>query len=314
MHQSWSTERLPEREQFDHWSAISAEAFCPVTVTREQMGAFPSTVGAHAVGGLGVSTISTRPQGVARTEAQVQANPGDSFFLNLPLTPGTFARQDGRTAELRPGDFTIVDSARPFELGFRHDLRQVSLKIPAEMLARRGIAPMTTARRVDGSRGLGAVASQALRAAAADAHPLDRHTARALADHLCGLIALALVPDAEPTRRTAREQLLESALGHIEQRLGEPSLSPRQIAEQIAVSPRYLHRLFAERGTSFGRWLLEQRLVRARDALDDPACAHRTIADIAHEVGFQDPSYFARAFRARYGTTPRAARERALVA
>jgi AraC family transcriptional regulator, positive regulator of tynA and feaB len=113
--------------------------------------------------------------------------------------------------------------------------------------------------------------------------------------------------------RRARERLLQAALDHVEQMLGDPELSPRDIAERIAVSPRYLHRLFAERGTTFGRWLLVRRLERGRDGLVDGAQADRAIGDVAYDVGFRDPSYFARAFKAHFGVTPRTARQGAFV-
>ncbi len=38
--------------------------------------------------------------------------------------------------------------------------------------------------------------------------------------------------------------------------------------------------------------------------LCDPKWRHRKIADIAAEAGFNDLSYFNRAFRRRYGATP----------
>jgi AraC-like DNA-binding protein len=124
---------------------------------------------------------------------------------------------------------------------------------------------------------------------------------------------LALVEDHAPVTRTTRKQLFEAAVVGVEEMLGDPALAPGDVARRIAISPRYLHRLFAERGTTFGRWLLERRLERGRDVLRDPAHADRAIGDIAYSVGFADPSYFARAFKARYGTTPRTARKTAFV-
>jgi AraC-like DNA-binding protein len=118
------------------------------------------------------------------------------------------------------------------------------------------------------------------------------------------------VPMARP-RRSAQAVLTEKALAHIDAMLGDPTLSPRDVAQRIAVSPRQLHRLFADRGTTFGRALLGRRLARAHAFLTDPDHADRPIGEIAHEIGFADPSYFARAFRVRYGMTPRETRRAA---
>jgi AraC-like DNA-binding protein len=257
--------------------------------------------------------IVSGAQSVTRSADAISADPADAFFLNLPLSEGTHAAQDGRTARLAPSDFAIVDSTRPFELGFSAPFRQVSVQVPRELLAARGVRESATGTRIDGSRGIGAVASGALRALATDSSALDRRGARTLADHLCGLVALAVGEQATTAPWTAHEQLLSAALGHVEELLSDPDLAPRDVADRIAVSPRHLHRLFAERGTTFGRWLLERRLEHGRGGLVDPAQPDRAIADIAHAVGFRDPSYFARAFKARYGITPRAARQEAFV-
>ncbi len=74
-----------------------------------------------------------------------------------------------------------------------------------------------------------------------------------------------------------------------------------QIARQIAVSPRTLHRRLAEEGTSF-RTLQDatrQSLARRHLAAGVP------LAEIAYLVGFSEPSAFSRAFRRWFGHAPR---------
>jgi AraC family transcriptional regulator, positive regulator of tynA and feaB len=302
---TWSSDGLAEDDQFPSWAEISCVAFCPVTVTRTSDGPFRSAVAGRAVGPLGVSRIRSQAQSVARTGTQVARDAGNTFFLNMPLTQGSSAGQDGRTAVLGPGDFTIVDSARPFALDFTRDFTQISLALPHEMIASRLIEPETaTALRVDGSQGVGAVAGAAVRAAA-EAGPLDRGAAHALADHLAGLVALAIGGVAPPGLSGNRTLLAQAAFDEIERSLADPQLSPTHVAHRLSISSRYLHSLFAERGTTFGRWLLHRRLQRCRAQLTDPAHRHRTVADVAFANGFTDPSYFTRAFRTHYGMTPR---------
>lgn len=54
-------------------------------------------------------------------------------------------------------------------------------------------------------------------------------------------------------------------------------------------------------GESPHRWLLTQRLQRARHLL---LCSDLQIKNIAYECGFATPSSFIRIFRKRFGTTP----------
>jgi AraC-like DNA-binding protein len=233
---------------------------------------------------------------------------GGIFLLNLALSDHTFARQGGRTAELAQGDFAIVDGSQPFELG----PGLASLTIPRELLAPLLAAPWeVTAVCVRVDRGVGAVASSALQALARLGSSLDTRAAALLADQIAGLIALALGGAYEPAASTRRAPLLQGALEEVERSLDDPELSPAQIAERVGISTRYLHRLFSERGPSFGRWVLTRRLQRCREDLADPRRAHWTIGEIAHGRGFRDSSYFAKAFKVRYGVSPRELRRAA---
>jgi AraC family transcriptional regulator, positive regulator of tynA and feaB len=306
----WSTEAVAPDDQVAFWRDVVWQAFVPVTPTPlAPAERFKGSVTASSIGALGAARIAADSQVVSRTAEQVRRDPGEVFFLNLPLTAGTYAAQDGRTARLAPGDFTIVDSAAPFELGFEAPFEQLSFTIPSAALTRLLADPRAaTARRVRGDVGLGAIASVALRAAAQHGAG-DHGTALALGDHLAGLVALALgglEPAAVPTRRAG--VVLQLARDEVERTLGDPGLTPATVAARVGISTRYLHRLFSDAGPSFGRYVLERRLERSDRALADPAHAHWTVTQIAFEHGFNDPSYFARAYRSRYGRTPRDAR------
>jgi AraC-like DNA-binding protein len=307
----WTTAGAPQWEQFPLWQEAVDQAFVPVTVRRAAPGPFLSEVGVRRLGPVEVADIAAPPQSVSRTPSQVERDPGDVYFLNLPLGGGASARQDGRTARLSAGDFAVVDSARPFELDFRASFRQLSLKLPREVLQSRLPAPWeATGVRVPGGDGIGAVASAAIRAAAASAGSLDRQGARALGEQLADLVALALGGVRRRPSSASGAHLMRAALEEAERSLGDPGLTPAAVAERIGISTRYLHRLFSERGPSFGRWILARRLDLAHRDLTDLTRAHWTVGQIAQDRGFADPSYFARAFKARYGVTPSELRSR----
>jgi AraC family transcriptional activator of tynA and feaB len=307
---TWSTAGLPEAEQFAFWHDVVWDAFVPVSLKRKQEGPFDGSVSARRVGPLSVCHITSPAQSVSRTPGDIARRSGDVFFLNLPLCDGTGATQDGRVADLAKGDFLIVDGARPFELEFRRPFEQVSLMLPHDLLAPYLAAPTeATAVRVTSASGVGGLVSAALRSLAFGSGSFDRHAARAVADQLAGLISLAVGTVQARPRSASRGLLLQSALDEVERSLGDPDLSPSLVARRIGVSTRYLHQLFADRGPSFGRWVLIRRLERCHRDLADPARAHWTIGDLACHHGFIDPSYFARAFKARYGLTPRERRK-----
>ena len=251
---TWDTAPLPVSEQFQFWREVVWEAFVPVALSRLQEGPFPSAVTAWSLGRLGISTITSQPQTVVRTEAEIARRRGEVFFLNLPLTPATSASQGGRTARLEPGDFVLIDGSRPFELRFESCFTQISLMFPHELLAPLLADPWSsTAVRIPGDTGVGAIAAGAVRSLASAQGSFNRHEARAVTDHLAGLIALAAggTQEAAP-RSTSRQLLLQAALDEIERSLGDPELSPASVASAIGISTSYLHRLFADHGPSLG--------------------------------------------------------------
>ena len=76
------------------------------------------------------------------------------------------------------------------------------------------------------------------------------------------------------------------------------------LAGRHGCTPRCIQRLFEAEGTTFTGYLLAQRLARAYSMLIDPRCARNKIIAVAYDCGFNNLSYFNRAFRRQYGEVP----------
>jgi acetamidase/formamidase/AraC-like DNA-binding protein len=96
----------------------------------------------------------------------------------------------------------------------------------------------------------------------------------------------------------------------IERKLDDPELTPAKVAQAEGISERYLQKLFEGTGSSFTHYLRERRLQRTRADLSNPAEAHHSISEIAFRSGFNDSAHFSRAFRHRFGLSPREFRQR----
>ena len=89
------------------------------------------------------------------------------------------------------------------------------------------------------------------------------------------------------------------------ERLGEP-LTVATLARHAAVSPRTFARHFrAETGTTPAQWLIEQRILAARQLLED---SDASIETVAARCGFPTTTSFREHFRRRLATTPTAYR------
>jgi AraC-like DNA-binding protein len=306
----WRTRQVPEHERFAYWREVVWQAFVPLAPVRLGGRAFEGTVESRRLGPLGLARITSGAQRVLRTERLIAHRDDGAAYLNLQVAGHGTVSQDGRTARLTPGDLALVDGSRPFALEFAGDFRQICLTVPLEVLTTRvGLPELASARRIEGSTGAGAVVSAALAALAAQAAAIDRGAARGMADHLAGLLAIAL-EERPPRCAPGGDRLLGAAMREARGSLADPALSPTSVASRVGVSSGQLHRLFAARGLTFGRWIREQRLQRCRLELADPAHDHRGVAEIAAAWGFASPAHFSRVFRRAYGMAPGAWRER----
>ncbi len=113
-----------------------------------------------------------------------------------------------------------------------------------------------------------------------------------------------------PRQREARlDSRVRRAVEHLSAHLREP-FSEEQLARVAGLSPSRLRHLFrAQVGDSPRHFLEGQRLRRAVELL---ALSQQTIAEIADEVGFENPFYFTLRFKKQNGESPRAFRLRTM--
>jgi ligand-binding sensor domain-containing protein/signal transduction histidine kinase/DNA-binding response OmpR family regulator len=98
------------------------------------------------------------------------------------------------------------------------------------------------------------------------------------------------------------EQLLQRLLAVFEEHMEEPEFSIEQLAREIGMSRRHLNRkIQAITNLSTTDFIRTLRLQRAAGMLRN---ASGTISEIAYKVGFNNLSYFSRAFRKQFGRLP----------
>jgi AraC-like DNA-binding protein len=224
----------------------------------------------------------------------------------------TLRGSDGAT-ELSPGDMTVWRMGMEWQATSSR-FEMIGFGLPEHLVLHRDLELRSViGRRISGSSGLGACVLAFLRKAVESHRELAPEEAcaleKALIDAICMLgvsegIRSSPAVAAEQEEKLARLRML--ALRSLER----ADLTPVALAKQAGVSTRTLHRLFATSGMTFQDWLRERRLERCWAELSDPGRLGRSIAEVAFRCGFNDLSTFNRAFRARFGMTPRAARER----
>lgn len=294
--------------EFFSW-VTSTYGIGAVETERSSVDAFEASVEAAPIGTAMVVEVAAVPLTLERSRRDVATAEHDMLTVGLLLEGSSVQQQAGRAASLGPSDLVLIDSRAPFVIDYDRPFRQLMITFPrAQLLARLPHADALVATRLDGTKGVGAVAGAMLRtlhaerARVGDAGPT-------LVEHALDLVALAL--GATPTEAAKEHRRLARVHAFIEQNLGDAALSPAHIASKTGVSVRYLHRLFEGTGTTVSGFLWRRRLERSRAALVDPRRRAQSITEIAFAFGFSDASHFSKAFSRAFGESPSECRRRA---
>ena len=243
------------------------------------------------------------PHVIRRSPAAVTTD-GGQLLVSVQLRGTCVVTQHHREAVLNPFDLTIYDTAEPYELFFPEgNHTQVVLQIPRVLLPVRGLGDRT-AVPISGTGGTGEAVSSllaALPSALAKTSPTEgERLVRASLDMLT--LGFQLDPGPPPDQH----YLLTRAQRFIAAHADDPELTPSAIAAAVHVSVGHLHRLFRVSGTTVRGSLLDLRVARCAQDLQDHRLRYQTIAEIALARGFKDAAHFTRAFSERYRMPPSA--------
>ena len=304
----FSTDALPERDRlagFREWFGrkIARIEFEPLTEE------FHADVTLRSLGNLGLATVDHSLMRVGRTR-ELLSDGNDALILLISTGGCHHASQLGRETALEPGEAILLSSA---DVG-TFVCSSTGAKSLMITLSHRQLRPLIRAFDLTLMHRISAQA-QALQLLTSyvgifeDAPVLSPELQRLAIDHVYDLVAVMLgaTRDAAELARgrglqAARLRALKADI--LANLSGERGLSLGALAERHKISPVYIRKLFQGEDTSFTQFVLEQRLVRAHDMLSEYREADRTISSLALEAGFNDMSYFNRAFRRRYGASP----------
>lgn len=118
------------------------------------------------------------------------------------------------------------------------------------------------------------------------------------------LFTFALVDAAENQKRQALGDFIERGQQYIEQHFAKPTLSLEEVAAFVGRNPNYFSQTFAkQKGQTFRQYLTEVRIQKAKQLLREGTLSVQEVADA---VGYTDPNYFSRVFKALTGASPNA--------
>ncbi len=271
--------------------------------------------------GVAVAAFESSPLSVTRTARQLADGNDDVLLFLNPGGPGHtgsawtvrqrgLGHQDEMVCATDSGCMALNE--RVGTTSFHHpNSRCLLLAFPRERLLPQ-LADVDRALRQNlaDSLPLRLLARQALELTRSSVHASDTSDAERLraSDQLLDLSALALgaTPQAQAraSARGLRQARLKAIQADLRVNCGRGDLSLQWVAARHGISPRYVRGLFEQEGIAFSDYVLELRLQRVVEQLASPRYAGHTVSAIAYDAGFNNLSWFYRAFKQRFAAAP----------
>jgi AraC-like DNA-binding protein len=292
------------RHALSYWCDSIGRVLLELDIQAAGQAGFSAQLDQYRLGPTTANFLRATSQSVARTRSGISRSRDETFLL-VQLREGQFEFERlGQATLVRSGDCILMDSRDRYEVRCPQPTSCLILQLPPQWL--RGFLPrpeIVAGRVLRPGTGWGS----ALAATVAALQPEELSELAlppgAVAEQIASLLALAAgrSSGADSSRQDQLHHRLNQGL---RDRYHEIGLTPAAVSQDLGISTRYLHYLFAKQDTTFGRELARVRLERARELLSDPRCTDLSIGEIAARCGFAEASHFARCFRGSFGMAP----------
>jgi len=264
------------------------------------------------LGSIAIDSLTATPYTAIRTARHVAASDVEFVHFGLVRLGRGTLDQDGRRLIQRAGVAGLARSAAPYRSQLSPPTRAtrsqiVHTTVPlSHFPGRQSTIDALTAAALPATALVAATTS--FLGTVSLGLPEPGTAAATFVEHAVVDLLLAVVAErmaellpAESVEAGTRVRIRDFVLRH----LADVELRPQRIAAEFGISIRYLHRLFESEDTSVAAFIRGERLKKAAGELTDTALRHLDLKAIARRSGFGGPDQFSRAFKSRYGMSPR---------
>ncbi|WP_246695110.1 helix-turn-helix domain-containing protein [Methylobacterium sp. P1-11] len=299
-----TTNHIEPQRSFEFWRCTALAAFGDIDRQhpRERFSAKRLTV---ASTGWSLTHTVSSPVEVEFRSRHVDRNARGIVVIGLALDGIGYQEQNGRGAQLTPGDISFLSRNRPFVAGTQSAYDEIRLAVPRELFeAWVGDADAFVGRSLN-PHPAGAEVRARLRSLANSIAWMSEDEAQAAIEGVLHLLGRLVDGAAQRTKpeEVSQAAVVSLARAHIARRMHDPDLNPRDIQVALGLSRTSLYRAFAETG-GIAAAIRDARLDLARRRLEAARDDKMRIATIAYACGFTDVPTFNRGFRKRFGLAP----------
>ena len=305
-------EALSALESFERWREEIAGIFDVRPLDPDFRDGFHGDVNRYNLGSALLGRVATSAQRYTRSEGLIGAVGVDHLLVQLYESGNTTLEIDGSEVHVRANDVVVIDLSRPLR-SHASAMRATNLVIPRTVLDLDANALDNVHGAVlSGDSALGRFAGDHLRGLIAAAPDLPPHASEKLVEASAAILSAGLSRGLLRDRegRTAQTASLLMLRRFVENNLADPDLGPALLMRRFGLSRSALYRMFAPLD-GVSEYVRNRRLDRANLLLNATTGARGGVGSLARQLGFSSEDAFSRAFRSRFGLSPRdAARAR----
>jgi AraC family transcriptional activator of tynA and feaB len=309
-----TTAGIPSREKFDYWHDVVCRNLVDLEYGLIGRNTFEATFSGVRLAHLNLSRIDASAHTASRSSVGIARNESESLVFNFVLSGWLTSEQDGRATRLGVGEGAFSDARRPYRLHSDQPFTIACLQVPRHVVdSRIGDVHRLSAINLCQRSELGPLVFAYLSRLMERAPMLNGATGIKVSQNFTDLLISMLgeLAEANPLPLSEYRNLaLMRVKDVVERNLADHRLGPDMVAAELKLSPRYINSLLEAEDTSLSRYIWQRRLERSAEQLRDPGLRGRTISVVALNNGFNDLSHFSKAFRERFGLSPRDYRSR----
>jgi AraC family transcriptional regulator, positive regulator of tynA and feaB len=303
-----STADYAAYERRDWLREMIRQEFSKVEVVPPVRGELFNETTIYAWDKLRFSIINSHAISIERPRCEPYLAQHDAYLAVLLLNGRYSLEQNGREVDLQAGDMAIYDATLAHRIYCPDNFSKVIISIPRSLM--RDNLPGVehcTALKLAGQAGMGAVASRFIQSITQQVGQMTESAFLTLAEHTLDLLTMSLLTVRPQNYYLARSRSvsLHQIKNFVNSHLAQADLDSSTIASALGLSARYINQLLAEEDTSLMRYVWQQRLQRCYADLANEKYRGCRVSDIALRWGFNDLSHFSRAFKQRFGVSPR---------
>jgi len=302
-----STEQVAPKERIPYWKDIIWQQLGRLRSEARSEGEFRGRLAWCDTGDVKLCPLSASSHRVARTPDLIRQDDRGFLKVVFQMEGSTWFEQGGRKTLLNPGEWSIYDTMKAYTVSNTSDIEQLVLLVPREKVLAAHLNPdELLVQRYDARSGIGRLAGELMHKALDEIESCSAESAETIGEAVAQLLRQSLMERAgRPTSLTLREALRDRIKTYILRNLRDPELSIDRIAAALRCSKRNLHKAFSNDGATLSDTIWRLRLEHCRRDLVSPACAWKSITEIAFSWGFSSATHFSKAFKEAYGTSPK---------